>query len=108
MLVLIHKACDGPALETDSTVGEVCAIPVTGSPLPVSVASKGLPTDWRCACRKNWGSDSGCRVEGAAESAPERQAGGSTPSQTSDMSAPPEPRPFVRHPSSLAFHRSVE
>jgi hypothetical protein len=28
MLVLIHKECGGPALEMDTSVGEVCAIPV--------------------------------------------------------------------------------
>jgi hypothetical protein len=31
MLVLIHKECGGPALD-ESTVGEVCAIPVTQLP----------------------------------------------------------------------------
>jgi glycosylphosphatidylinositol transamidase (GPIT) subunit GPI8 len=31
MLVLIHKACGGPALE-ESSVGEVCAIPVSQFP----------------------------------------------------------------------------
>jgi len=31
MLVLIHKACSGPAIE-DSSIGEVCAIPVDRFP----------------------------------------------------------------------------
>ena len=31
MLVLIHKACNGPAME-DSSIGEVCAIPVDRFP----------------------------------------------------------------------------
>jgi hypothetical protein len=32
MLVLIHKECGGPALETDISVGEACAIPVDRFP----------------------------------------------------------------------------
>ena len=31
MLVLIHKACSGPAIE-DAMVGEVCAIPIDRFP----------------------------------------------------------------------------
>jgi glycosylphosphatidylinositol transamidase (GPIT) subunit GPI8 len=31
MLVVIHKECGGPAME-DSTVGEVCAIPIDRFP----------------------------------------------------------------------------
>lgn len=31
MLVVIHKHCGGPAME-DSTVGEVCAIPIDRFP----------------------------------------------------------------------------
>jgi glycosylphosphatidylinositol transamidase (GPIT) subunit GPI8 len=31
MMVLIHKECGGPAME-DSTVGEVCAIPIDRFP----------------------------------------------------------------------------
>jgi glycosylphosphatidylinositol transamidase (GPIT) subunit GPI8 len=34
MLVLIHKECGGPALETDTAVGEVCAIPTDRFPFP--------------------------------------------------------------------------
>ena len=33
MLVLIHKECGGPAIE-DSSVGEVCAIPIDRFPFP--------------------------------------------------------------------------
>jgi hypothetical protein len=33
MLVVIHKDCGGPAMD-DSTVGEVCAIPVARFPFP--------------------------------------------------------------------------
>ena len=29
MLVVIHKACNGPAIEPDEAVGESCAVPVT-------------------------------------------------------------------------------
>jgi glycosylphosphatidylinositol transamidase (GPIT) subunit GPI8 len=32
MLVLIHRECGGPALETDTAVGEVCALPVNRFP----------------------------------------------------------------------------
>jgi hypothetical protein len=32
MLVLIHKECGGPALETDTAIGEVCALPVDRFP----------------------------------------------------------------------------
>jgi hypothetical protein len=28
MLMLIHKECGGPALEANTSVGEVCAIPI--------------------------------------------------------------------------------
>jgi hypothetical protein len=28
MLMLIHKECGGPALEPNTSVGEVCALPV--------------------------------------------------------------------------------
>ncbi|MDF0675781.1 MAG: hypothetical protein P0120_15830 [Nitrospira sp.] len=33
MLVLIHKKCGGPALE-ESSIGEVCAIPINRFPFP--------------------------------------------------------------------------
>jgi glycosylphosphatidylinositol transamidase (GPIT) subunit GPI8 len=32
MLVLIHKECGSPALETDTAVGEVCTIPADRFP----------------------------------------------------------------------------
>ncbi len=32
MLTLIHKACGGPALEPETAVGEVCAVPVDRFP----------------------------------------------------------------------------
>jgi len=32
MLTLIHKECGGPALETNTSVGEVCAIPIDRFP----------------------------------------------------------------------------
>jgi hypothetical protein len=34
VLVLIHKECGGPALETDTAVGEVCTIPTDRFPFP--------------------------------------------------------------------------
>jgi hypothetical protein len=34
MLTLIHKECGGPALETNTAVGEVCALPVGRFPFP--------------------------------------------------------------------------
>jgi len=32
MLMLIHKECGGPALESSASVGEVCSIPVDRFP----------------------------------------------------------------------------
>jgi len=32
MIVVIHKACSGPALEPDDAVAESCALPVTMFP----------------------------------------------------------------------------
>jgi hypothetical protein len=32
MLTLIHKECGGPALEPNTAVGEVCALPIDGFP----------------------------------------------------------------------------
>ena len=32
MLALIHKECGGPALELNTAVGEVCAIPIDRFP----------------------------------------------------------------------------
>jgi len=32
MLVLIHKACGGPAMESTTSVGEACALPVDRFP----------------------------------------------------------------------------
>jgi hypothetical protein len=34
MLTLNHKECGGPALELNTTVGEVCALPVDRFPFP--------------------------------------------------------------------------
>ena len=34
MLTLIHKECGGPALEMNTSVGEVCTIPVNQFPFP--------------------------------------------------------------------------
>ncbi|HSA63980.1 MAG TPA: hypothetical protein VLE25_04770 [Nitrospira sp.] len=32
MLTLIHKECGGPALEPNTAVGEVCALPIDSLP----------------------------------------------------------------------------
>jgi len=32
MIVVIHRACNGPALEPDEAVAESCALPVAGLP----------------------------------------------------------------------------
>jgi hypothetical protein len=32
MIVVIHKGCNSPALETDTLVGEACALPVDAFP----------------------------------------------------------------------------
>jgi len=32
MLTVIHKACGGPALEANTAIGEVCALPVERFP----------------------------------------------------------------------------
>jgi hypothetical protein len=32
MIVLIHKACSGPAVETDTLTAETCALPVDAFP----------------------------------------------------------------------------
>lgn len=32
MLTLIHKECGGPALESNTAVGEVCALPIDRFP----------------------------------------------------------------------------
>lgn len=32
MIVVIHRACSGPALEPDDAVAESCALPVTALP----------------------------------------------------------------------------
>jgi len=32
MLTLIHKECDGPAIEPNTTIGEVCSLPVERFP----------------------------------------------------------------------------
>ncbi len=32
MMVIIHKACHGPAVESDTVVAESCALPVTDFP----------------------------------------------------------------------------
>jgi hypothetical protein len=34
MVILIHKECGGPALEPNTSVGEVCAVPVDRFPFP--------------------------------------------------------------------------
>jgi hypothetical protein len=34
MVILIHKECGGPALEPNTSVGEVCAVPVDRLPFP--------------------------------------------------------------------------
>ncbi len=34
MLTLVHKECGGPALEPNTSVGEVCAIPIDRFPFP--------------------------------------------------------------------------
>jgi len=34
MLTLIHKECGGPALETNASVGEVCALLIDRFPFP--------------------------------------------------------------------------
>jgi hypothetical protein len=34
MLTLIHKECGGPALETNTAIGEVCALPADRLPFP--------------------------------------------------------------------------
>jgi hypothetical protein len=34
MLTLVHKECGGPALEPNTAVGEVCALPVDRFPFP--------------------------------------------------------------------------
>lgn len=34
MLTLVHKECGGPALETNPSVGEVCAMPIDRFPFP--------------------------------------------------------------------------
>jgi hypothetical protein len=34
MLTLIHRECGGPALETNPSIGEVCAIPIDRFPFP--------------------------------------------------------------------------
>lgn len=32
MIVMIHKACSGPAIETDTVLAEACAVPVQTFP----------------------------------------------------------------------------
>jgi glycosylphosphatidylinositol transamidase (GPIT) subunit GPI8 len=32
LLILIHKECGGPAVETNTSVGEICALPVDRFP----------------------------------------------------------------------------
>ncbi|BCA55219.1 hypothetical protein W02_23590 [Nitrospira sp. KM1] len=32
MLAIIHKECGGPAVETNTSIGEVCALPVDRFP----------------------------------------------------------------------------
>ena len=32
MIVVIHRACNGPALEPDDAIAESCALPVTALP----------------------------------------------------------------------------
>jgi hypothetical protein len=32
MIVVIHRACNGPALEPDEAIAESCALPVTALP----------------------------------------------------------------------------
>jgi hypothetical protein len=32
MIVVIHRACNGPALEPDDAIAETCAMPVTALP----------------------------------------------------------------------------
>ena len=32
MIVIIHKACNGPAIETDTLLSETCALPVNSFP----------------------------------------------------------------------------
>jgi hypothetical protein len=34
MMVVIHRACNGPALEPDEAVAESCALPVAALPFP--------------------------------------------------------------------------
>ena len=34
MIVLIHKTCNGPAVETDTLTAEACALPVDSFPFP--------------------------------------------------------------------------
>ena len=34
MLTVIHKECGSPALESNTSVGEVCALPVDRFPFP--------------------------------------------------------------------------
>lgn len=34
MIVVVHKACNGPAIDTDTVVAEGCALPVTAFPFP--------------------------------------------------------------------------
>jgi hypothetical protein len=34
MIVVVHRACNGPALDSDTVVAEVCAFPATAFPFP--------------------------------------------------------------------------
>lgn len=32
MIVIVHKACNGPAIDTDTVVAETCTLPVSNFP----------------------------------------------------------------------------
>jgi hypothetical protein len=34
MIVVIHRACNGPALEPDEAIAESCSLPVAAFPFP--------------------------------------------------------------------------